>query len=58
MRRDIVLELSAEMDRPLPRFEDLVTSGTHTPDELASIARRLLGIDLPEQFRFKMSTPR
>lgn len=53
MRRDIVLELAGEMDKPIPRFEDIVTPGTHAPDDLALIARRLLGIELPEQFRFK-----
>lgn len=53
MRRDIVLELFHDMEKPVPRFEDVVPPGTDAPDDLAVTARHLLGIDLSEQFGFK-----
>lgn len=55
MRRDAMMELYAEMDMPLPRFEEYMDAETASDATIAETIRNLLGITYDKQRKFKNS---
>ncbi|MDL2280753.1 XRE family transcriptional regulator [Selenomonadales bacterium OttesenSCG-928-I06] len=55
MRRDAMIELYAEMDTPLPRFEEYMDAETVRDITIAETIRQLLGITYTKQQKFKDS---
>ena len=55
MRRDAMIELYAEMDTPLPRFEEYIDADTASDSSIAGTIRNLLGITYEKQRKFKNS---
>lgn len=55
MRRDAMIELYAEMEIPLPRFEQYMDASTSDDATAAHTIRSLLGITLERQRKFRNS---
>lgn len=55
MRRDAMIELYAEMDMPLPRFEEYTDAETASDSTIAETIRHLLGITYDKQRKFRNS---
>ena len=55
MRRDAMIELYAEMDIPLPHFEEYMDADTASDTTIADTIRRLLGLTYEKQRKFKSS---